>query len=334
MIKLKDISDRTGFSTTTVSRALNGYSDISVETSKRIRKIANEMGYVVNATARNLKTKKSWTIGVVFEEMSGVGLKHPLFAEILDGFKKSAEVNGYDIMFLSSRKEGYLNQAIQKQIEGVLVLCTVFDGDSYQKLSTSNIPVIVIDHSSSNVYNITSDNKLSIKEVITYLKNLGHTNIAHIYGVESTFTGLKRKNHFIKSMEELKLDVKDEYLADGNIYTLEDGYRAMNDLLKLPNIPTAVFCAGDMLAIGAIKAIKDAGLKCPEDISVVGFDGTDISTLVSPSITTVRQDTSKMGETASKILIDMINKKIQNTAKTIYVDTKFVLGGSTAKVKK
>lgn len=333
MVKLKDISERTGYSTTTVSRALNGYSDIGVETANRIKQIANEMGYVVNASARNLKMKKSWTIGVVFEELSGVGLRHPLFAEILDGFKKSVEEYGYDIMFLSSKKASYLKHAIEKQLDAVFVLCTVFEGESYQELAKSDIPVIVIDHLSNNVFNITSDNRESIKEVITYLNNLGHSKIAHIYGVNTTFTGLKRKSHYIKSMEELGLEVKDEYLIDGNIYTFEDGFNGMLKLLSLEDRPTAVFCAGDMLAIGAIKAIESVGLKCPDDISVVGFDGTEISSLVSPKLTTVRQNTFKMGETAAELLKSLIDKKLENEAKTHYIKTEFIIGESTKSIR-
>ncbi len=333
MVKLKDISKKTGYSTTTISRALNGHSDIGADTIRKIKKIADEMGYVPNATARNLKMKKSWTIGIVFEEMSGIGLRHPLFAEILDGFKKSVEKAGYDIMFISSNKESYLKHAVEKQLDAVFVLCSVFEGDSYQELAQSNIPVIVIDHFSNNIYNITSDNRESIHEVVSYLYSLGHKKIAHIYGVDTTFTGKKRRQHFYNAMEDLGLELCDEYMVDGNIYTLEDGRRAMRQLLTLDSPPTAVFCACDMLAIGAIQAINEAGLRCPDDVSVVGFDGIEISSLVSPSLTTVRQRTFKMGEVASEYLIDMIDKKIENEAKTIYIDTEFVIGGSTKSIK-
>ncbi len=333
MVKLKDISKRTGYSTTTVSRALNGYSDIGVDTANKIKRIAEEMGYVVNASARNLKMKKSWTIGIVFEELSGVGLRHPLFAEILDGFKKSAEDKGYDIMFLSSKKASYTKHAIEKQLDGVFVLCTIFEGESYQELAESSIPVVVVDHLSNNVYNITSDNRQSIMEVVGMLKSNGHSKIAHIYGVDTTFTGKKRRSHFENSMEELDLPIREEYMVDGNIYTRQDGYRAMNELLKLDDRPTAVFCAGDMLAIGAIQAIKDAGLKCPEDVSIVGFDGIEISSLVSPSLTTIRQNTFRMGEVASDLLIKIIDKKIENTAKTIYVETELIQGESTKNIR-
>lgn len=333
MVKLKDISKRTGYSTTTISRALNGYSDIGTETAERIKKIAEEMGYVANASARNLKMKKSFTLGVVFEEMSGVGLRHPLFAEILDGFKKSAEEAGYDIMFLSTKKPSYLKHAIEKQLDGVFVLCTIFEGESYQELAESDVPVVVVDHLSNNVLNITSDNKQSIKEVITYLNDLGHERIAHIYGVDTTFTGRKRRSHFEKSMEELNLTIREDFMVSGNIYTLQDGYDAMNQMLDLEEPPTAVFCAGDMLAVGAIRAIKDRGLKCPEDVSVVGFDGIEISSLVTPSLTTVRQSTFRMGEIASDLLIKIIDKKIENEAKTIYVGTELVIGESTGKAR-
>lgn len=329
MVRLKDISEKTGYSTTTISRALNGYKDIGEDTVKKIKQVAKEMGYVVNATARNLKMNKSWTVGIIFEEHSGVGLKHPFFADILESFKKYIEDIGYDIMFLSSNKESYLSHVQEKSLDGVFVLCSMFENDQYQELAKSDVPVVVIDHLSNNIHNITSDNRDSINAVVKHLLDNGHSKIAHIFGAASTFTGLKRRNQFVKAMDEYELPVREEYFADGGIYSIEDGQRAMNDLINLSERPTAVFCAGDMLAIGAIRAIEEAGLKCPEDIAIVGFDGTELGQLITPKLTTVRQNTNKMGKIASELLVNLIDKKIDKSNETIYVETELIIGESS-----
>ncbi len=334
MTTLKDISQKTGYSITTISRALNGYSDIGTDTIKKVRDVALEMGYIANASARSLKTRKSWTIGVIFDEHSGIGLRHPLFANVLEEFKKAVEYEGYDVLFITRQKgkkptTSFYNHAIEKSVDGVFVLCTDYQSSEYQELAKSNIPTVVLDHLSNNIYNIASDNRSSIADVINHLKDLGHTKIAHIFGDPLNFAGLKRREHFISSMLLQDLDVRSDFLVEGTTYTTEEGYAAMKVLLSIEDKPTAVFCAGDMLAIGAIRAIEDAGLKCPDDVSVVGFDGIDLGDYITPKLTTVKQKTKSMGRTSADYLINIIDGVIKNVAKTVYIDTELVIKEST-----
>ncbi len=338
MVTIKDVSKRSGFSITTVSKALNDYSDISDKTKKKILDLCEEMGYVPNLSARSLVSKKSYTIGIIFEEITGIGLQHPLFSKILESFKSRVESQGYDIMFLSNSigKEhgGYLEHSKRKQVEAILVLCTDFESDEIRKLSKSEIPISVIDYSFAGVSNVTSNNKRGVHQAVKHLVDLGHKKVAHIYGGLYLDIGKRRKEYFEDSMAKFGLEVKPEYLVSGEFFSKEDGYNAMNHLLELKNPPTAVFCASDMIAIGAMQAIKEAGFSVPEDFSLVGFDGIDLGQLISPRLTTIRQDTYKMGQLSANQILQMINDKSHRQIReTITVDT-FVIDGETTRVLK
>lgn len=336
MVTIKDISKKSGFSVTTVSKALNNYTDISFATKEKILKLCDEMGYVPNLSARSLVNKKSYTIGIVFEEITGVGLQHPLFSKILESFKNEVEKQGYDIMFLSknmgSANGSYYQHSQRKQVEAVFVLCSEFNSDEMQELYSSKIPSVVVDFANSNTLNITSNNKRGVKQAVRFLKELGHTQIANIHGGDQTYIGSTRKQYFIESMERYDLEVKDEFLVSGEYFSKEDGYAAMNNILKLKDQPTAIFCASDMLAIGAIQAITQHGKSVPEDYSIIGFDGIDIGQMISPRLTTIRQDSRKIGKIAASNILFMIDEKAQRlNGETITVDT-YLINGETTRV--
>jgi LacI family transcriptional regulator len=338
MVTIKDISKKSGFSVTTVSKALNDYSDISFATKKKILELSKEMGYIPNLSARSLVTQKSYTIGVIFEEITGVGLQHPLFSKILESFKTICEQDGYDIMFLSKHTGGqngsYLQHSKRKQVEGIFVLCADFNSSEMIELYESDLPMLTIDYSDERLLNITSNNEDGISQAVRYLKDLGHTSIANIYGGENTYIGGQRKEFFEASMDKLGLDIGLGMQVEGEFFSKEDGYKAMRKLLKLASPPTAVFCASDMLAIGAIQAIQQAGKNVPEDFSLIGFDGIELGQLIHPRLTTIKQDTRKIGTIAASQMLQMIDeKKRKLKGETITVDTYLVTGETTKVVR-
>lgn len=334
MVTIKDLSKMSGFSVTTVSKALNDYSDISAKTKSKIIKLADEMGYIPNATARSLITQKSYTIGVIFDEITGVGLQHPLFSKVLESFKNVSEQEGYDIMFLSKRLNGkdgsFLQHSLRKQIDGVIVLCTDFNSYEMVDLYRSKLPLIVLDFEHPDVLNITSNNKVGIFQAIKYLHDLGHTKIANIYGSDRTYIGGQRKNFFIEAMHSLSLDIPVHYMVEGPFFSKEDGYKAMKKILELEDLPTAVFCASDLMAVGAMQAIRESHLTVPEDISLVGFDGIELGQNMHPRLTTIRQDSRKMGAIAASQLLQMIDNKTRSLqGETISIDTYLITGETT-----
>ncbi len=333
MVTIKDISKKSGFSVTTVSKALNDYPDISSKTKTKILQLCDDMGYVPNLSARSLVNKKSYTIGVIFEEITGLGLQHPLFSKILESFKNEVEKSGYDILFLSKKmgenNGSYYQHCLRKQVDAALVVCAEFDSDEMHELYDGDIPTVVIDFAYRDILNITSNNRLGVKQAVKYLKDLGHEKIAHIHGSLQTYIGGIRHDYFKDYMDLYDLELKEDYLVNGEYFSKEDGYNAMQKILKLKDQPTAIFCASDMLAIGAIQAIQQAGLSVPEDYSIIGFDGIDIGQIFSPRLTTIRQDSRKMGKIAASNVLTMITENQFKKNNTITVDTYLITGETT-----
>jgi DNA-binding LacI/PurR family transcriptional regulator len=306
-----DIAKKTGFSITTVSRALNNYPDVSAKTKKLILEAVEEMDYYPNSIARSLTTKKSWTLGVIFIEDLGVGIKHPFFSAVIQSFKQRVESFGYDIIFLSqnvgSEKKSYLDHALHRGVDGIIVVCSNYDNPEVQNLMESNIPSVVIDLHSNKSSVVYSDSFSGSEIAINHLYSLGHRKIAHISGHTKTFAGTERLRGFVEAVDKLNLNIPSSYIVEGGFFSYEDGYDAMKVLLELKERPTAVFVAGDLMALGAISAIKEAGLNVPDDISIVGFDDIEIAKYTTPKLTTVRQDTDLIGESAAKVLLNQIN---------------------------
>ena len=338
MVTIKDISKKSGFSVATVSKVLNNYTDISTNTRDAVLKLCDEMGYIPNSSARSLKTHRSYTIGIIFEEITNQGLQHPLFAKILESFKSAVEARGYDIMFLAKsmgkQNGSYLQHSRRKQVDAVLVLCEDFNSEEMLELYESKIPIVTIDYFVKTAINITSNNNEGIWQGVSFLHSLGHSKIAHIYGDKTTFIGGTRKEAFENSMRKLGLHVPEEYLVSGEFFSKEDGYRAMQKILELEDQPTAIFCASDMLAIGALQAIREAGKRVPNDYSIIGFDGVDIGQLITPRLTTIRQDARKMGEIAARKILQLTETpEVINVGETVTVDT-FLINGESTRVLK
>lgn len=335
MITIKDISKLSGFSVTTVSKVLNNYDDISQSTKDKILKICEEVGYIPNQSARSLVTQKSYTIGIIYEESTGVGLQHPLFSKILESFKNVVESKGYDILFLSNSmgtmQGSYLQHSLRKRVEGILVLCGDFAREDFLEVYASNIPTIVIDFEYDNVHTVTSNNKLGVYQAVRYLRDLGHTKVGQIHGSLSLGIGEQRYYYFLEAMKKYGLDIHESYSVEGDYFMKEDGYRAMKQILELEDPPTGIFCASDMLALGAIQAIREADKRVPEDFSIIGFDGIEVGQLLNPPLTTIKQDTTKMGKIAANQVLNMINDVEKKEQQTVFVDT-LLISGETTKV--
>ena len=334
MVTLKDISKVTGYSITTVSKALNGYTDVNDDTREVIKRVSAKLGYVPNYQARGLVMKRSWTIGIVMDEISGLGVRHPLFSEVLDSFKKEVEKSGYDIMFLSlsvgdMTMNTYLEHARRKGVDGVFIIVTDFDSKQYKTISESEIPCVVFDHISANIYNFTTNNQKGIELAFNHLYELGHRKIAHIYGSSITLAGHNRMTTYKQALKNNNIEFKKEYLVDGDMFNFDGGYRAMDYILNLEDKPTGIICASDLQALGAIRRLKNSSYSCPEDFSIVGFDGTEMNQFASPRLTSVRQDTSRVGHEAADYLMKIISKEITNKAETIIIEPDLLLGEST-----
>ena len=309
MVSLKDIAERCEVSVATVSKALNGQLGISEGTRERVLSAAKEMGYTANAMARALKTNRTYNIGVLFEDLQNSGFMHEYFASMINSFRTEAERCGYDITFINGdfgpTGASYLQHARYRRVEGVAIICADFLDPQVQELVYSDIPVVTLDHAYDDRMAVLSDNMNGIEERVRYAYGRGHRRIAYIHGNPTAVTE-RRVRGFYRACEELGLELPEGYVGSCEYHEPVGCYEATKKLLALPQRPSCILFSDDYACIGGINAIAEAGLRIPEDISVIGYDGIHLNRVVSPRLTTWQQNTVELGRAAAAGLIERI----------------------------
>lgn len=328
---MKDIAKRCGVSTATVSKALNGQPDIGEETRERILRTADELGYMANASARALKTKRSYDIGVLFVDPMHGGLAHEFFSTMLDGIRREAEKHGYDITFINSsvgqRQTSYLQHCRYRGLDGVVIASADYFDPMVAELVQSELPVVTVDHVFNNRISVVSDNLVGMDALVRYVYGKGHRKIALIHG-EVTSVTRNRLTGFHRACEELGLTVPEKWMRRGVFHDPKGCYQITKELLSQPEIPTCIFFPDDYSYIGGYNAITEAGLRIPEDISVVGYDGIPLSRIISPVLTTWRQDADGLGTVATARLIEQIEHPRTAILDRVIVTGQLQKGGS------
>ena len=337
MITIRDISRKCGLSVSTVSKALNGYSDVSEKTRNLIIETARELGYIPNAHARALKTNRTYNIGILFVDDQNNGLTHQFFSHVLNGIKSEAENNGYNITFINRRWGAQTITLLQnckfRRIEGVCIACVEPDDPEVQQLAASDVPVVSIDHIFKDRGCVLSDNRNDMAELVRYVHSMCHKKIAYIHGTDSYVTRQRIKG-YVETMKELGLEVRGEYMLE-SLYTNPLTTRiATEKLLQLEDRPTCILLPDDVSAYGAVEAIREAGLRIPYDISIAGYDGVLFDRLMSPRLTTVRQDADRIGREAAKLLIYNIENASQPRMEPVVIKGELVIAESVGPVLK
>lgn len=324
MVSMKDIAKACGVSVATVSKALNGQQDIGRETREKIRRTADEMGYMTNASARALKTSRSYNIGVLFVDPTHGGLAHEYFSSVLDSIRVESERCGYDITFINCnvgrRQTTYLQHCLYRGVDGVVIASVDFTDPMVLELIHSGLPIVTIDHIFNGRMAVMSDNVSGMEQLVRYVVERGHRRLAFIHGERTTVTE-GRLTGFYRACEQLGVSVQDEYVLEGAFHDAAGCYEATKRLLTLPERPSCIFFPDDFSYIGGYNAITEAGLRIPEDISAVGYDGIRLSGVVSPALTTWRQNTEELGREAAARLIELIEHP-----KTALID-RYVVSG-------
>lgn len=336
MVSMKDISVACGVSVATVSKALNDHADIGTETKNRIRQAAKQMGYFPNSAAKALKTNRTHNLGVLFEEDDHSGLTHDYFAYVLDSLKSAAEEKGYDITFINGcrtrpNRMSYLEHCRYRGFDGVIIVCVNFYDPEVLELVNSGIPIVTIDHVFNNVCSVVSDNVKGMRELVQHVYNKGHRRIAYIHGVNSAVAVTQRRlSSFYKTAEELGIKIPDEYIKAAAYRDTKASGIATAELLELKERPTCIFYPDDFACYGGINVIKEHGLSIPDDISVVGFDGIRIARHIEPKLTTLKQDTTRLGRKAAEKVISLIEHPKTTLVEQIVVEGEVYEGKSVA----
>ena len=302
-VSIRDVAKRAGVSIATVSRAVNRIPTVDPELARRVWKAIDEVGYLPNTQARALVSGRSHLLGLIVSEIT-----NPFFPELVQEFENLATAQGYEVLigstnYDSARTESLMRRLLQRNVDGVAVMTFGVEEDLVKKLVEREFPLVFVDAGPSlpNIHVIKVDYAEGIRQGVQHLAALGHRKIAFISGPLEQRSPRVRRDAFLKAMSELGIRVPTEHLAEGT-HTMEGGIAAMEQLLKLEDLPTAVMCSNDMTAIGALHAIYRTPLKVPADISVVGFDDIHLAQFMLPPLTTVQMSCKALAAAAIEAL--------------------------------
>lgn len=327
-VTIFDIATMLGISSSTVSRALNDHPYISKQTKERVKKIAEELDFTPNSIAKSLKNNSTNTIGVIVPD-----IKHDFFSSAISGIEEVAYNSGYSIIVCQSndnleREIINTNVLLHQRIAGVIVSISLNtnQSDHFKKIMNRGIPLVFFDRTCDDIHasKVVIDDLKSASDAVKYLINRGHKKIAHIAGPQILNIYEKRLDGYKQALHYAGIPFNEDLIVFGDVHE-KDGYKALNTLFLKNIFPDAVFTINDNVAIGAFQRIKEEGLRIPEDIAVIGFSNTKISSVVRPSLTTISQPSFDMGKKAIEILIGLIEKGNNEVEpQTITLDTELI----------
>jgi LacI family transcriptional regulator len=329
--RLQDIAERLNITKVAVSKALNDHKDISLELKARVKLMAIEMGYVPNNLARNFKSKKTFTIGVLLPNIT-----NSYFSKIVTGIIEYCSLNGYTPVILISNEDPHIELSnIEKlfslRVDGLLI-CITKHSDSQQLSSVLNKikrPIVFFDRVPENVNfpSISSDQEKAAYFTINFLVQNGYRNFAYINGPENLDISQKRKNGFINALVDSELLIRNEWIKQGEI-TKESGEKACLEILNEELKPEIIFCINDEVAYGAYMAIYSKGLKIPENIGVLAFGHQEFAGYLFPSLSIIEQYPQELGCETAKILMKMIQNPELENIESHFMKTSFINGNS------
>ncbi|WP_249961287.1 HTH-type transcriptional repressor PurR [Histophilus somni] len=311
MATIKDVAKMAGVSTTTVSHVINKTRFVAKETEQQVLQAIKNLNYSPSAVARSLKVNTTKSIGMIVTTC-----ETPYFAEIIHSVEELCYRQGYSLFLCNTQNnpekiKNHLDMLAKKRVDGLLVMCAEYTQNSLDLLAAfKDLPMVVMDWGPFNENtDLIQDNSFSGGYIATkYLIDNGHKDIAIISGELKKTTAVMRYQGFEKAMQEANLAINPDWIMEG-FFEPEDGYECMNKILVQDKLPTAVFCCNDVMALGAISAIGEKGLKVPDDISVIGYDNIHASRFFSPPLTTIHQSKSRLGVQAINLLFKRISEK-------------------------
>ena len=308
-LTLEEIAELTGVSRSTVSRVVNEQPNVRDQVRERVWQVVQQTGYQPHAAARSLVTRRTHIIGTIIPEAVTKLFTDPFFPLLLFGVTETCNAHKYHLMLSlfngpADQEELYRRIVGGGNLDGVLVASAHVDDPLFPKLLQDGVPFVLVGrHPDERVNYIDVDNVGGARMAVEHLIRLGHTRIATITGPLSMAHGEDRLVGYRQALEAHHLPVDEKLIVEGD-YTEPSG--SMGAQRLLPASPTAIFAASDMMAVGALKALREAGLRVPDDIALVGFDDLRIAAAVEPALTTVRQPIERLGSMAVDLLLDLI----------------------------
>ncbi len=306
MVTIKDVARLAGVSVATVSRVYNNSAVVREETRERVRRVTEELGYSPHGAARSLITSRTHTLGVLLPDLYG-----EFFSEVIRGIDLASQREGYHLLVSSARHDGRpLEAALQSmrgRVDGLIVMSPDLNARASRRSLPDRFPVVLLNCPPSDAAydSIGIANFDGARTMVKHLASLGHTRIAIINGAEGNFDASERLRGYRAALEEcgLRPDPALEFPGD---FSEAAGHAAAGRILATASRPTAVFAANDGMAIGALSAFRDAGLRLPADIAIGGFDDIPMARYVEPALTSMHVDIHALGARATSWLLDAL----------------------------
>lgn len=336
-VSIRDVAKEVGVSITTVSRALNGYSDVSQKTKEKIFEAVERLDYAPDANARSMGGKAEINIALLTSELKARD-ENGFVYSFINGLYQQCTARGCEFMLLvtdavKQEKLSFLQMCKKKNLSGIVVTGLRTDDPYYKEVMESSIPCALIDMkvTGKQKCGITIDNVQASREAVEYLIQLGHQNIGMLNGQKMSDVSGERYGGYVEALLGAKIPLRLDYMRYGD-FVEETAYEQTKALLKKHPEITALFCASDVMAIGAVRALEEMGRKVPQDLSVVGFDDIPIAKYVYKGITTVRQFPIEMGRAGGEAVWKMLNGEA--VEQEIFLPYELVIRETTAERKK
>ncbi|MGI8386215.1 LacI family DNA-binding transcriptional regulator [Robertmurraya sp. P23] len=327
MITIKDIARLANVSHTTVSRALNNSPLIKEPTKRKILEIASQLNYTPNVNAKSLVMQKSHTIGLFLTSISN-GTSSSFLADTIKG-ANSRITNEYNLFIRGIDDYEDYTSINPQRFDGIILMSqSVSDNSFIYHVLQKEIPLVVLNREveETNIPNVLSNDTEGARMAVDHLITNGHHHIAIIEGTPSFKSSHMRKEGYLQALMEAGIPIKKEYSIQGN-YDMESGSQAMEQLLSLTSLPTAVFCSNDDMAIGAMNTVFARGLSVPNDISIVGFDDIGFSQYTTPRLTTVKRPVEEISRVGVERLLSLIGRKEEEVERT-FMKTELIVRDS------
>lgn len=328
MATIKDVAREAHVSVATVSRVFSGGGPVREETQRRVRDIAKSLRYVPHGGARSLITSKTSTIGVLLPDLYG-----EFFSEVIRGIDLAARRSNYHVILSSSHNDrsefvGAM-RAMRGRVDGVIIMSPDIDAQTLMANLPDSHPVVLLNCAlrGGAFDSVNIDNTRGARAIVRHLVSHGHKRIAIISGAPRNVDGHERKLGYRAALREASIDRNTRWEAPGN-FTEDSGFEAMRALLKQRSRPTAVFAANDSMAIGALSALREAGVQVPEEIAVAGFDDIPIARHINPPLTSVHVPIAELGERATEKLVGALTDKNRHVRSNDVLGTTVVIRSS------
>jgi DNA-binding LacI/PurR family transcriptional regulator len=325
---IRAVADRARVSIATVSRTINRVPTVNAKLAKRVHAAISELGYIPNTQARALGSGRSRVIGLIVSEFT-----NPFFPELIQGFEDVAIEEGFELLISSTnhdpkRMEVCIRRLLQQKVEGVAILTFGIEQPLVEQLAERNIPLVFVDSGPdrASISLLKIDYHLGIRQGVQHLAALGHRTIGFISGPMSLSSARARMAAFLQSLKECGIQPNVEWQMEGD-HTLEGGVMAMERILAASSRPTAIMCSNDLTAIGVLQKSYQAGIRIPQDMSIIGFDDIQMSRMTIPPLTSIQISRTALANLAMKALKAHIEG---NASQREYnVDTRLVVRESS-----